>query len=133
MKYFQITSITTVYINQLKTKDLKKQYLLNYLKEIVKFRYPCCKKIVKFLELNLSFKYQTITDFNNYFSSFDESNLDLIFHLYPDVYPHKLIFLMDENNEAVNLPSYTDLLHHEPEEKIIELIVFNHFIERVKY
>lgn len=128
-----IIAIKTVYLGELKNIDLKNYYLLNYLQEIVKFNYPFAQNINCWLKTEMNFKYKNTQEFNMFFQKLENDEIDIIFKTFPEIYPLKLIFLMDKKNEEINRPSFTELIYIDDEKRFIHLILFNHIKKKVKY
>jgi hypothetical protein len=128
-----IISIKTVYLDVLKNSELKNYYLLNYLQEIVKFNYPFAQNINCWLKKEMNFKYKKTQEFNMFFKKLEKNEIDIIFKTFPEIYPLKLIFLMDKNNKEINRPSFTELIYIDDEKRLIDLILFNRIKKKVKY
>ena len=128
-----IIRIKTVYLGKLKNIELKNYYLLSYLKELVKFKYPFSQNLNCFLKNKMNFQFKSLNEFNGFFQTLSKEEINIIFKAFPEIYPFKLIFLMDDKNEEINRPSYTELISIDEESRHIELILFNHIKDKVKY
>ena len=128
-----IVRIKTVYLDELKNIELKNYYLLSYLQEIVKFKFPFSQNINCWLKNKMNFQFKNLHEFNTFFQTLSNEEINIIFKAFPEIYPFKLIFLIDDKNEEINRPSFTDLIYIDEEGRQIELILFNHIKDKVKY
>ena len=129
----RLRTINTVYVDHLKSRALKNYYLSNYIQQVASFSYPICVKLDKWLKINMNYKFSNVEEYNFFFQAMDENDINNIFKRFPQMYPKKLVFLMDDTNESVNKPSYTELISINEEKRYIDLMLYNHIRDRVLY
>lgn len=129
----RIKTINTVYVDHLKSRALKNYYLSNYIQQVASFSYPICVKLDKWLKINMNYKFSNVEEYNYFFQAMDENDINNIFNRFPDLYPRKLVFLMNYDNCEFNKPSYTELISINEEKRYIELMLYNHIRDRVVF
>lgn len=133
MKKRKVNNIITVYINQLKSNELKNRYLKSYLKELVKFSYPFSSDINSFLQNNYGFNYKNLEEFHHFFDKLDENIIYNVFKVFPNLYPNKLIFLTDNKGLEINHASFTDIISIDQKTRSIELMCFNNIKKEISF
>ncbi len=127
----RIKTINTVYVDHLKSRALKNYYLSNYIQQVASFSYPISIKLSEWLKINMNYKFSNVEELNYFFQAMDETDMIWIFKRFPELYPKKLVFLMDDTNESVNKPSYTELISINEEKRFIDLMLYNQIRDRV--
>ena len=133
MKRTKVNNVKTIYIDQLKSKELKNQYLKSYLKEIVKFSYPFSIDINLFLQNNHGFNYKDIEEFHLFFEKLDENIIYKVFKVFPNLFPNKLIFITDNKGLEINHASFTDIISIDHNTRSIELMCFNNIKKEISF
>lgn len=129
----RIKTINTVYLDHLKSRSLKNYYLSNYIQQVASFSYPISNKLSEWLKINMNYKFSNVEELNYFFQAMDETDIIWIFKRYPELYPKKLVFLMDDTNESVNKPSYTEVISINEEKRFIDLMLYNQIRDRVTF
>lgn len=129
----RIKTINTIYMDYLKSRALKNYFLSNYIQQVASFSYPISIKLSQWLKVNMNYKFSNLEEFNYFFQAMDETDISWIFKRFPELYPKKLVFLMDDTNESVNKPSYTELISINEEKRFIDLMLYNQIRDRVTF
>jgi hypothetical protein len=129
----RIKTINTVYVDHLKSRALKNYYLSNYIQQVASFSYPISVKLDKWLKINMNYKFSNVEEYNYFFQAMDENDINNIFNRFPELYPRKLVFLMNYDNYEFNKPSYTELISINEEKRYIELMLYNQIRDRVVF
>ena len=129
----RIKTINTVYVDHLKSRALKNYYLSNYIQQVASFSYPISVKLDKWLKINMNYKFSNVEEYNYFFQAMDENDINNIFNRFPELYPRKLVFLMNYDNYEFNKPSYTELISINGEKRYIELMLYNQIRDRVVF
>lgn len=129
----RIKTINTVYVDHLKSRALKNYYLSNYIQQVASFSYPISVKLDKWLKINMNYKFSNVEEYNYFFQAMDENDINNIFNRFPELYPRKLVFLMNYDNYEFNKPCYTELISINEEKRYIELMLYNQIRDRVVF
>ena len=129
----RLRTINTVYVDHLKSRALKNYYLSNYIQQVACFSYSCSMKLDKWLKINMNYKFSNVEEYNYFFQAMDENDINNIFNRFPELYPRKLVFLMNYDNYEFNKPSYTELISINEEKRYIELMLYNQIRDRVVF
>jgi len=129
----RIKTINTVYVDHLKSRALKNYYLSNYIQQVASFSYPISVKLDKWLKINMNYKFSNVEEYNYFFQAMDENDINNLFNRFPELYPRKLVFLMNYDNYEFNKPSYTELISINEEKRYIELMLYNQIRDRVVF
>jgi hypothetical protein len=81
----------------------------------------------------MNYKFSNVEEYNYFFQAMDENDINNLFNRFPELYPRKLVFLMNYDNYEFNKPSYTELISINEEKRYIELMLYNQIRDRVVF